>query len=492
MIQSGEQIQTPSIAARPGTPPKAWVTPRVSAWVSAARSIVLLLRTEILVGSPDLARIGLISLALATQTIVLYSPGHFRPAPNGFSAAMATVGTLGSLGLALLATLPIKRFTGLTARQLLAGTALVALVALSVVGVRVGIEGIWSISSGMPYTNDGAVMDLHSARLVLRGHNPYVKTNIIPALADINAPCQTVTPLMDGQFRGARAYPSDAAINQACLNDLHYRARPGVPTPPEFESKYNYPAGSFLFILPFLWAGVHDMRFLYALAALGIGAYLWARMPRLLRVFVPLLLLADVPIITHLVGGQPDTIYGVLLLVGYAEWRRPWTSPLAMGLAAATRQMAWFFVPFYLVMVTRRFGLREAIRRSSLIGLVFLTLNAPFIVQSPGSYISSIMGPVTDPMFPLGVGVIALFVSNVVPMLPKMAFTLAELGAWAGSFAAYARFRFLTPASGVVLAALPLFFAWRSLITYFYLVPLLALAVVMVESPSRPAERAAT
>jgi hypothetical protein len=488
MIQSGEQIQTPSIAARPGTPPKAWVTP----WVSAARSIILLLRTEILVGSPDLVRIGLISLALAAQTIVLYSPGHFRPAPNGIFAALATVGTLSSLGLALVATLPIKRIIRLPVRQLLAGTALLALIGLSVVGVRVGMEGIWSISHGMPYTNDGAVMDLQSAQLVLRGHNPYVKTNIIPALAEINAPCQTVTPLMDGQFRGARAYPSDAAINQACLNDLHYRARPGVPTPPEFESKYNYPAGSFLFILPFLWAGVHDMRFLYALAALGIGAYLWARMPRLLRLFVPLLLLADVPIIAHLVGGQPDTIYGLLLLIGYAEWRRPWTSPLAMGLAVATRQMAWFFVPFYLVMVTRQFGLREALRRSSLIALAFLTLNAPFLVQSPGSYVSSVMGPMTDPMFPLGVGVIALFVSSVVPMLPKMAFTLAELGAWAGSVTAYARFRFLTPASGVVLAALPLLFAWRSLITYFYLVPLLALAVAMAESRSRPADRTAT
>jgi hypothetical protein len=489
MIQSGEQIQTPRIAAHPGTPR---VSARVTAWVTAAQSIASSLWTEIVVGSPDLARIGLISLALAAQTIVLYSPGHFRPAPNALFAAMATLGTLSSLGLALVASLPLKRFTGLTVRQLLAATALVALIGLSVVGVRVGLDGIWSLSHGVPYTNDGAVMDLHSARLVLRGHNPYVKTNIIPALADINAPCQTVTPLMDGQFRGARAYPSDAAINQACLNDLHYRARPGVPTPPEFESKYNYPAGSFLFILPFLWAGIHDMRFLYALAALGIGAYLWARMPRLLRLFVPLLLLADVPIITHLVGGQPDTIYGILLLIGYAEWRRPWTSPLAMGLAVATRQMAWFFVPFYLIVVTREFGLREAVRRTSLIALTFLALNAPFIVQSPASYVSSVMGPMTDPMFPLGVGIIALFVSNVVPMLPKLAFTLAELAAWTGSVFAFARFRLLTPASGVMLAGLPLFFAWRSLITYFYLVPLLALAVTMAESTSRPAEQTAT
>jgi hypothetical protein len=157
-----------------------------------------------------------------------------------------------------------------------------------------------------------------------------------------------------------------------------------------------------------------------------------------------------------------------------------------MGLAIATRQMAWFFVPFYLVLVARHFGWREAIRRSSLIALAFLALNGPFIVQSPGSYVSGVMGPMTDPMFPLGVGVIALFVSNVLPMLPKMAFTLAEVGAWAGSVVGYAWGRFLTPAGGIVLAAIPLFFAWRSLITYFYLVPLLALAVTMAERRASP------
>jgi hypothetical protein len=97
-----------------------------------------------------------------------------------------------------------------------------------------------------------------------------------------------------------------------------------------------------------------------------------------------------------------------------------------------------------------------------------------------------------DPMFPLGVGAIALFVANVLPMLSKLTFTVAELSSWVGGVATFARLRSLPPASGIVFAALPLFFAWRSLVNYFYLVPLLALAVALVDArqqSTRPARR---
>ncbi|MBV9281054.1 MAG: DUF2029 domain-containing protein [Chloroflexi bacterium] len=474
MFQSGERAQTPRPAVR---------------LAAHARSKFMLLHAEVLVGSPDLARLGLVALALALQTAVLFSPGHFRPAASGMVAILVALGTLGSLALALLASLDLKRCLVRPLRQALAAAALAVLAVLAVIGIQQGTNGVWAIAHGMNYTNDGAVMDLYAAHQVRFGHNPYVQTNIVRALANVDAPARTVTPLMDGQFRGLRAYPSDGAIEQALLNVLHYRDTQGVPVPSEFESKYNYPAGSFLVILPFVWMGVQDMRFLYTLAILAMAVYLWARMPRSLRLLVPLLLLANVPIIAHAAGGQPDPIYGLMLMIGYAEWRRRWTSPLAMGLATATKQLAWFFLPFYLLLVIRRFGWREAARRSGLIGLTFLLTNGPFILLSPGGYLASISAPMRDPMFPLGIGIIALFASNVLPLLPKVAFTLAELGSWLACVAASLRLRFLTPASGVVFAALPLFFAWRSLVNYFYLVPLLVLAVALAErSPAARSE----
>jgi uncharacterized membrane protein len=188
-------------------------------------------------------------------------------------------------------------------------------------------------------------------------------------------------------------------------------------------------------------------------------------------------------------GGQPDPIYGILLMIGYAEWASPWLSPLAMGLSASTKQLAWFFMPFYLLLVWRRLGAREAARRSAIMAAVFLVTNGPFIVQSPSGYLASVSGPMSDPMFPLGIGVIALFVSGLLPMAPKIAFTVVEAASWLLSVGSFLRSRYLTPASGVVLGALPLFFAWRSLVNYFYLVPLLALAAVLADARQRERQR---
>lgn len=459
MIQSGDRVASGSLRYR---------------FTSVLRYKAGLLAGEVLVGSPDLGRVSLVALALGLQTIVLFSPGHFRPATNAFFAIVVTLGTLVALAAAYLATSEVLPRLRITARRGIAVSGLLALTLLSCIGAWQGVTVIGSLTSGPPYSNDGAVMDLYAAGQVLHHRNPYIRANIVPALAAINAPATTTTPLMDGQFRGARAYPPEAAIQNAFNIDLHDRPR---TIPPEFESKYNYPAGSFLFILPFVWAGVRDLRFLYLLAIAFIGFYLWVRMPRSMRMLAPLIVLSNVPLIALARGGQPDPLYGVFLMLGFAEWRSRWVSPLSLGVAVGTKQLAWFFLPFYFLLLVRQFGWVEAIRRMSIIGAVFLVMNGPFILQSPSAYVASIAGPMSDPMFPLGIGAIALFVANVVPMAPKLAFTVAEALAWGGSLLATLRGALVTPATAMVLGALPLFFAWRSLVSYFYLAPLLALAV---------------
>ncbi|HEY8685697.1 MAG TPA: hypothetical protein VIO57_08840 [Chloroflexota bacterium] len=477
MIQRGERIASGSAATRAGT-------------TFGLRLAGI--RTDIAVGSPDLARVGIITVALILQSLVMASPGHFRPATTWYFAVFVTLGTLVSLGLCAVQAFPIRSWLPLTIRRGLCCVALIGLTVLAGIGVTNAVSGVQAMAVGAPYSNDGAVMDYYAAVQVSHGRNPYFKTNIVAALASMNARSTTVTPLMDGQFRGSSAYPSDDAVQQVFLNVLKYRSRPGVPVPNEFESKYNYPAGSFLFIMPFVWMGLHDMRFLYALAVLGMGVYLWKRMPRSLRWLAPLIVLADVPLLILSRGGQPDPLYGLFLMLGFAEWGRSRTSPILMGLAAATKQLAWFFLPFYVILIVRRFGPREALRRTGIIAAVYLLLNGFFIVKSPGAYLSSIMGPMSDPMFPMGIGVISLFVSGVLPMAPKIAFSIAEVTAWAGSMYAFWRSRLLLPASVAALAALPLFFAWRSLVNYFYLVPILALAFTLAAPHQESAQVADT
>lgn len=458
--------------------------------MSACLAVPLRLRlaalsAEIAAGTVMLARVGLVALAIGLQTLVLMSPGHFRPAPNALLAIFVALGTVLSLGIAAVATLPAVRHVPWQVRRAIGVAGLLVLAIGSVSGIQRGSSGVTAFISSQAYNNDGAVMDLYAAEQVLAGHNPYRRANIIQALANMDAPATTTTPLMDGQFRGATAYPSAGAIQQAFMNDLRHPLRRGVPIPPEFESKYNYPAGSFLFIVPFTAFGIDDLRFLYGIFLALIGVVLWRQMPPAFRPLVPLLILADVPLMALTAGGQPDTMYGLFLLLALTEWASGWKSPLALGLAVATKQLAWFFLPFYLVLVFREFGLREALRRAGLVSAVFLLTNVPFILLSPGSYIAGLTGPMADPMFPLGIGAIALFVSNTLPMPSKTAFTVVEMAVWAGGIAAFARWRVLPIATIAILGALPLFFAWRSLVNYFYLVPLIALALLLSERSQR-------
>jgi hypothetical protein len=442
----------------------------------------LALWSDVALGSVDIGRLSLVAFAVLLQSAVLLSPGHFRPAPDLFFAVFVTGGTLLSLVLCGLAVTDIRRWTNAPMRRGMALCALVGLAGFSVLGVQHAASGVSAYLSGQPYNNDGAVMDHYAAMQALHGRDPYLRTNLPQALAALDVPATTTTPLMRGQFRGLQTYPSPQAVQQVFMNVLRHRWQNGVPIPPEFESKYNYPAGSFLLIMPFVAFGVHDLRFLYAFFLLLMGAYLWARLPRSLRILAPLLILADLPLIMLTAGGQPDTMYGFFLLIGLAEWRSTRTSSLAMGLAVATKQIAWFFLPFYLILIVRQFGVREALRRSGVIVGLYVLMNAYFIAESPGSYLAGISGPMSDPMFPLGTGIIALFVAGFLPMVPKAAFALMEMGAWIGGVAYTARTRVLFPATVAALGALPLFFAWRSLANYFYLVPVLALAVYYASS----------
>lgn len=440
---------------------------------------LLLIADELRVGSPELTRIGLIALGLALIAVGTLTPGHFRPTDIAYFPFQVVMGTLGSLVAVFAATLSLRQVFGTWVRQTICGIGLVVVIALPVLGVVSGGPGFMRMIDGAPYGNDGAIMDLYAAQQVLHGHDPYLRTNIVLALASINAPAITTTPLQDGQFRDARAYPSESAVEQAFLNVLKYRPR---TVPPEFESKYNYPAGAFLAVLPFAWAGLYDMRVLYILALVLMAAYVWFHTSRALRPIIPILFLANVPMVLNAIGGQPDPIYALFLMIGLAEWPRRRVSPLAMGLAVATKQLAWFFAPFYLILVVRKLGWREGARRAGLMALVFLAVNLPFILQSPSGYIDGLSAPMFDPMFPLGLGLVALFSSNLLPMWPKMAFTVIEGATWLGGVSIFARLRTLPIASIPVLAMLPLFFAWRSLDNYFYLVPFLVLAIALAES----------
>ena len=69
-----------------------------------------------------------------------------------------------------------------------------------------------------------------------------------------------------------------------------------------------------------------------------------------MRPWVLLLAIANVPMIVSTIGANLD-IFTILLLVLAWLWRdKRWASAVMLGLALASKQRAWFYLPFYLIL----------------------------------------------------------------------------------------------------------------------------------------------
>jgi uncharacterized membrane protein len=180
-----------------------------------------------------------------------------------------------------------------------------------------------------------------------------------------------------------------------------------------------------------------------------------------------------------------------LLVIYWQVRNRVVVGGLVLGLAAATRQNVWFFLPFLLYLAWRTGGWRDLRVRAGCALAVFLACNVPFIIENPGSWMAGIMGPMADPLFAQGVGMIALMIAIFKQHLGSPLIYLGlEILVYIAMFRLYMRRCLAAPGLALLLPLVPLFFAWRSLHTYFLVLPLLAMAV-LTEYEARPWRRGA-
>jgi uncharacterized membrane protein len=311
------------------------------------------------------------------------------------------------------------------------------------------------------YSNDGTSLDINAAQLLLNGKNPYTSSSILDIAHRFNIQPGWTTPLRLGQFAGRLDYPS--AVDIRSTFDTALKANDA----PEFESRVSYPALSFLSLVPFVFFKIYNVLPFYLLSYLVLLWVAWTVTHHELKPWVLLLALANVPMLTAAMSGSLDIFYVLLLVLAWLLREKRWSSALFFGLALATKQLAWFFVPFYLILIWRQHSLREASLRLVLAGSVALLINAPFILWDPVAWLSGVLAPMADPMFPMGVGLISLSSYHLLPYLPSWCYLSLEMGAMAGMLAYYWRICRSCPEAAMLLAVLPLFLAWRSLPSYF-------------------------
>jgi hypothetical protein len=344
--------------------------------------------------------------------------------------------------------------------------ALILILLTSVAGVIELGRGVVMCFLPPEFSNDGTTLDTNAAALLLAGRNPYSDSNFVSIARTFAIQPEWTTPLRQGRFANRLDYPSDAELAAAFVAALK------TGQAPEFEGKVSYPALSFLTLVPFvlLHSPLRDVNVLplYLLSYLLIVAIGWRVARQELRPWVLLLSLANVPMWASTTGANLDILCCLLLLLAWLLRERGWLSALLLGLAIATKQPAWFSTPFYLIMAWRLYQPREALRRLGIAAVTALVVNLPFIVWNPGAFVSGVLAPLNDPMFPLGVGIINLSATHLIPYLPEKVYLALELAAMVASLAWYWQICRTRPEAAFFLAVVPLFFAWRSLSSYFY------------------------
>lgn len=356
---------------------------------------------------------------------------------------------------------------------------LVAVIAPAIIGARqVGVMSVAGFLAPQ-YPNDGTTLDHEAARQLLTGHNPYVSVDLVSAIRRYGQRPQDTTPLGRGAFAPLypHQYPTPAEMNRVFATEPVGQPERVL----EFESHVSYPALAFLPLVPFVWAGMPSVVFFFALCFFALATMLVFSVPPHQRLWVGLLILADLPLLNATVGGVLDVFYILLLFVAWRWWRRPVLSTIFLGLALAAKQLAWFFVPFYALYIWRERGWREALSRVVGAGAVFALINGPFILNNPRAWLAGVLAPQVDPMFPLGSGLVGLSVSGLLPLAPSAVYAALYGLAIVACIVWYWRFGRGMPEVALVLAVLPLFFAWRSLTTYFYFVSLPAVVLLIYE-----------
>lgn len=426
-------------------------------------------------------RLALLALGTTLQTIALTRWMTAAGAPSA-SLALSTAGlfllAVAALVAAITLPAPLAAPSLRTPRGLahaLATLSLLVALALGVLGTAwiAGDLILHATQDPTVYVSDAAAFNHYDAALALRGVNPYTAD---PAYWDAlhRFPASAATPLRRGRYAASVWGPSDAQLRADVAREVAQPATRG----PEFapESLHSYPALAFLTYVPAIWAGLGSTLLVSLLALALFVAAIARRLPTRHRVIGCVLLLANTLAVLLTLRGSFDVLALLPALLAWQTLPRRWLSPALLGLACAVKQIAWPLVPLYLVVVARRDGWRAAALRVPVLCGAFLLPNLPFALTAPSAWARSLLLPVTLPLFPDGVGLVALARGGLLPLWPPAVYGLLELLALA-ALAAWLACRRPVPRPELALALglLPLALAWRSLVAYFVFLPALAL-----------------
>ena len=295
---------------------------------------------------------------------------------------------------------------------------------------------------GKGYHVDAVTVPHVAAQQLLAGHNPYTTFDLPAALAQFGINPELVTHYEDGSV----------------LRSL------------------NYPALNFLLVAPFIALGATDIRWIYLVEILALVLILLRKVRIPWRPLVAAGVVGNTVIVRQNILAGVDPTWWALLTIAWIFVESRWLSPIAVGLAMASRQPAWFAAPFYLVGIWKRSGRAEAVRRAVIVVVAALAPNLPFVIDNPSAFFDGVGDPMLGALAPYGVGFVRLGLDGPFPLLPRAIYGGLSAVSFVILIAVLWRFWRKVPIGALIFPFVPLYLAWRSLQNYFGSIPLLAMA----------------
>jgi hypothetical protein len=343
-----------------------------------------------------------------------------------------------------------------------------AVLALLLVLVSLSVAG--ALVSNRLLIDDANAMAVCGARAISTGHDPY-RVAELSCLRRLGLSPTLATPLRVGSLAKVQGYPTpaqiDATIRSADAHGGTDSIFSGLGKPP-LDPAVMIPVARAPAVARALWTLLAVAIFL-SLLAVAAGS-LW---PAALAVFLATYYIPG-SALNFASYGNAESIAYLLMALSLLWVRRPIVSGVCLGLALGSNELAFFFLPAYVLICYRLTG-----RGPRLISAVLTLLIGvvPWLVRYPDA-VSAIWHNLSVPTFPLGYGPIELVLAGILKQPPSdlmlgltaLAMVLILLWGWRR-----AEWRI---AAGVLLLA-AFWLSWRSLDEYMAQIPLLALVAIL-------------
>jgi hypothetical protein len=333
-----------------------------------------------------------------------------------------------------------------------------------VLGISQTVAALQRSDQQLLCSDDVAPDTVVGGQEVIHGIDPYTSFNLLEAERKLGCPAYSVTPLRSGIFASLLAPPTAAQIEPAAA-----AAASGHPIGGLLVG-FNYPAGTALLGV----LGGHGQVLVSPLALLLAGLIIARRAEPSTRRVTILALGAQAGLLAVVGNARVDLVVAALLMVAVSR-RRGLAMGIALGVACAVKQTAWFIAPALLVLALREGRVRDPRYQLGAL-LAFAAVNLPFIIAGPSAWIAGVIAPQIQPEFPLGFGpgaagqvgsgvVTAFAILMIVAAVAGIAICAAAPRRWA-------------PA-GVIVSSLGLWVGPRSLGYYVALLGVIAVSTVI-------------